>query len=81
MTLDYYFARPYHFWERCVNENLNDLVGQYIPKGHEFSKLTDEYIKEVEPKNNNRSRKRFEYENPVFMMGKLLSNDKVAFVT
>jgi IS30 family transposase len=27
-----YFARPYHSWERGLNENTNGLLGQYWPK-------------------------------------------------
>lgn len=81
MNIDYYFARPYHSWERGANENLNGLVRQYFPKKSDFSCLTEERIKEVEMKINTRPRKRYKFENPIFMMGELLFNDKVAFVT
>lgn len=81
LNVDYYFARPYHSWERGANENLNGLVRQYFPKGSDFAGLTEKRIKEVETKINNRPRKRYKFENPIFMMGKLLFNDKVAFVT
>ena len=27
-----YFARPYHSWERGLNEHTNGLVRQYFPK-------------------------------------------------
>jgi len=79
--IDYYFAHPYHSWERGSNENLNGLVRQYITKGSYFSNLTDEYIKSIENKINNRPRKRFNFENPTFVMNQLLFNNKVAFVT
>jgi len=74
LNVDYYFARPYHSWERGSNENLNGLIRQYFEKGSDFSILTDQKIKEVELKLNSRPRKRFNYENPIFVMEKLLFN-------
>ncbi len=80
-AIDYYFAHAYHSWERGANENLNGLVRQYIPKKSDFSILTDEYIKEIETKINNRPRKRYNFETPIFRMEKLLFNHKVALAT
>ncbi|TXI84503.1 MAG: IS30 family transposase, partial [Crocinitomicaceae bacterium] len=37
-------------------------------------------IQEIQNKINSRPRKRFDYENPIFVMEKLLFNPKVAFV-
>lgn len=79
--IDYYFAHPYHSWERGSNENLNGLIRQYITKDTDFSTLNDQYIKDIENKLNNRPRKRYNYETPIFEMEKLLFNEKVAFVT
>jgi IS30 family transposase len=78
--IDYYFAHPYHSWERGSNENLNGLIRQYIPKDTDFKTLTNKYIKNVENKLNNRPRKRYHFETPIFEMEKLLFNPKVAFV-
>lgn len=75
LTVDFYFANPYHSWERGANENLNGLVRQYIPKKTDFSLITDEYIQKVQDDLNNRPRKRFNFESPKFMF-----NQKVAFV-
>jgi transposase, IS30 family len=77
---DFFFANPYSPWERGSNENLNGLVRQYIPKSSDFSILSDEKIKEIQTKLNNRPRKRFDYENPIFVMEKLLFNPEVALV-
>lgn len=78
---DFYFANPYSPWERGSNENLNGLVRQYIPKRMDFTELTDERILEIQNKINNRPRKRYSYESPIFVMNKLLFNPEVAFVT
>ena len=60
-----YFSRPYHSWERSANENTNGLVRQYIPKGTDFSTLTEEFIAEVEWKLNNRPKKSLGYLTPL----------------
>lgn len=80
LGLDFYFAKPYHSWQRGANENLNGLVRQYIPKKADFSEYDDEYIDAVNLKINQRPRKRLDFENPIFVMQKL-TNQKVAFVT
>jgi IS30 family transposase len=81
LEIDYFFAKPYHSWERGSNENLNGLIRQYFPKGSDFTNITNQRIKEVETKLNNRPRKRYSYEKPIFVMEQLLFNQKVAFVT
>lgn len=79
LDVDFYFANPYHSWERGSNENLNGLIRQYIPKKTDFSELSDEFIQEIEDKINQRPRKRFDYESPQEKLRNLLAQ-KVAFV-
>jgi|TARA_B110000914_G_scaffold208470_1_gene205967 IS30 family transposase len=81
LKIDYYFAHPYHSWERGSNENLNGLVRQYFKKGTDFDKIIDQRIDEIENKLNNRPRKRHKYETPIFVMEKLLFNSGVALVS
>ena len=81
LDINFYFAKPYHSWERGANENLNGLVRQYIPKKTDFNTITDEFIKWVQNKINSRPRKRFNYENPIFVKNELLTKEKVALVT
>jgi IS30 family transposase len=83
LGVDYFFARPYHSWERGANENLNGLVRQYFPKGSDFKSITDEQVKQVEEKLNNRPRKRFGFETPNYLYLQLINNPngKVAFMT
>jgi len=62
---DIYFCHPYHFWEKGGVENFNKLIRQYIPKGSDISKYSDDFIKEVENKLNNRPRKQLNYKTPL----------------
>ncbi len=82
LGVEYYFANPYHSWERGANENLNGLIRQYFPKGMNFDEITDEQVKNIENKLNNRPRKRFGYKTPnqVYLQ-KLTNQGKVAFMT
>lgn len=59
-----YFAHPYHSWERGLNENMNGLIRQYLPKGKSFDGLTDEDIRYIMEKLNNRPRKCLGYKTP-----------------
>ncbi len=81
LLVDFFFARPYHSWERGANENLNGLIRQYFPKASDFNLLSEQKIKDIETKIDNRPRKRFNFESPIFVMNKCLTNKKVAFVT
>ena len=47
-----YFAKPYHSWERGLNEHTNGLFRQYFPKGSDFSILSDADVQRVEDKLN-----------------------------
>jgi transposase, IS30 family len=76
LEIDFYFAHPYHSWERGSNENLNGLIRQYIPKRTDFDEITEEFIAFVEKELNNRPRKRFGFQSPLEVF-----NQKVAFIT
>lgn len=81
LNLGFYFARPFHSWERGSNENLNGLIRQYIPKGSSFENITDEDVFWIQYKLNHRPRKRFGYLTPYQKLNLILKNKKVAFVT
>lgn len=61
---DVYFAKPYHSWERGLNENTNGLLRQYFPKGMNFSKITMYQLRKVENELNHRPRKTLSYRTP-----------------
>ena len=61
---DFFFARPYHSWERGLNEHTNGLVRQYFPKGTEFTMITEDEVADVQRKLNSRPRKILNFETP-----------------
>ena len=74
LEISFYFCKPYHSWERGANENTNGLIRQYIPKGTDFSGITDEFVAWVENKLNNRPRKRLGYLTPNEKFNLILTN-------
>jgi len=82
LEIDFYFAKPYHSWQRGANENLNGLIRQYFPKGCDFDNITRQQIIEVQTILNNRPRKRFGFKTPVEVYAeKLFNSSLVAFTT
>lgn len=59
-----YFADSYSSWQKGAIENTNKLVRQYIPKGTDFTELTDEFIRSVQHKLNRRPRKKLNFSTP-----------------
>ncbi len=53
----FYFAMPYHSWERGLSEHSNGLIRQYCPKGMDLSRLRDAEVQRVQDLLNNRPRK------------------------
>lgn len=60
----FYFAQPYHSWERGSNENANGLIRQYLPKGTSMARLTQQQCNSIANKLNHRPRKRHDYKTP-----------------
>ena len=84
LGIKFYFAHPYHSWERGANENTNGLIRQYIPKKADFNSITEDFIQYVEDKLNNRPRKKLNFLTPNEFYRKFVKqniNQKVAFVT
>jgi IS30 family transposase len=75
LSCNYYFATPYHSWERGSNENLNGLIRQYFPKKMEFWGITQKQVKEVEEALNDRPRKRYKFLTPNEIYEQKLQNN------
>ena len=62
--VEFYFAPPYHSWERGTNENTNGLIRQYLPKGMCLENLTQAQCDRIADKLNDRPRKRHNFYTP-----------------
>ncbi|MDE0124854.1 MAG: IS30 family transposase [Bryobacterales bacterium] len=54
---DLYFARPYHSWERGLNEHTNGLIRQYFGKSESLANLDPQQVCKVADLLNGRPRK------------------------
>ena len=59
-----YFCEPFHSWEKGTIENRNGVIRYYFPKGTDFSRVTEEQIKYVQEKINNRPMKLLGFMTP-----------------
>ena len=60
----FYFANPYHSWERGLNEHTNGLIRRFYPKGTDFNNVTDDDIAQLEHILNTRGRASLGYKAP-----------------
>ncbi|HVK54699.1 MAG TPA: IS30 family transposase [Burkholderiales bacterium] len=63
-SADFYFARPYHSWERGLNEHTNGLIRRFYPKGTDFNQVNDDDIAQLEHILNTRGRASLGYKSP-----------------
>lgn len=82
---DIYFARPYHSWERGLNENSNGLLRQYFPKSQELESFEAAKLLDALCRMNHRPKKILGFKTPyeVFFGESIRYADavKVAFQT
>jgi len=60
----FYFAAPYHSWERGTSENTNGLIRQYLPKRTSMADITQRDCTRIATKLNRRPRKRLGFRTP-----------------
>jgi IS30 family transposase len=74
LNCDIYFAKPYHSWQRGLNENTNGLLRRFFPKGMAIGELTAKEVKQAEFLINSRPRKALNFLSPSeFLNGKRVS--------
>ena len=74
-----YFTDPYSSWQRGTNENTNELLRKYFPRGFAIEKTRYDYVKSVETKLNYRPRKVLDFNLPIqFINAEELFNKNVA---
>tara|TARA_R110002074_G_scaffold210447_1_gene379701 strand:- start:547 stop:1506 length:960 start_codon:yes stop_codon:yes gene_type:complete len=60
----FYFADPYHSWQRGTNENTNGLLRQFLPKNTSMANLTQPQCNSIAAQLNSRPRKRLNFKTP-----------------
>ena len=72
LSAGFYFATPYHSWERGLNEHTNGLVRQYLPKATDFIDLHDARVRQVQDLLNGRPRRVLGYRTPAEVFSEAL---------
>ena len=65
-----YFADPHSPWQRGLNENTNDILRFFYPKGTNFLNVTEEEFQDVIHLINSRPRKCLGYLSPLEFLTK-----------
>ena len=65
LNCDTYFAKPYHSWQRGLNENHNGLLRQFIPKSIELNTIEFKAVARATALMNNRPRKCLGWKTPI----------------
>lgn len=64
LKITVYCARPFHSWERGLNENTNGLLRDFFPKGTNFGEVTQEELAHAVELINNRPRRSLNFRTP-----------------
>lgn len=64
LNITVYCARPFHSWERGLNENTNGLLRDFFPKGTNFHEVYQEELDHAVDLINNRPRRSLNFRTP-----------------
>ncbi len=67
------FCDPHSPWQRGTNENTNGLIRDCFPKGTDFTKVTDEEVREMQDQLNGRPRQTLGWKKPAEAYAELLN--------
>ena len=76
LNTEVYFAEPHKPWQRGANENTNDILRFFFPKGYNFHSLDNETLQNIVLSINLRPKKCLGWKSPfeAFLVLHLLDN-------
>ena len=76
LEAQFYFAKPYHAWQRGLNEHTNGLIRQFIPKRTDLDTISDARLRKIENRLNSRPRKVLGFQTPKEVLKQMTLNEQ-----